>query len=152
MIQRIQTIFLLSSTALMAILFFYPFAEISVGEQILSFRVSGFYTITPEGNELVKNIISIPLIISIILVINLLAIFLFKKRKLQMRFTIYNILLMTGTVGVVYFLLLNSFELKPSISYNITFVFPIIAAIFNYMAFRNIRKDELLVRAVDRIR
>lgn len=150
MIQRIQTIFLLASTSLMAVLFFYPFAELAVGTDILSFSAKGFYN---DGtNEVVKNIISIPLFISIILLINIVTIFMFKKRKLQMRFTVYNIILMLGISGILFYLINSAFDPTPSVEYKITIIFPLIAAVFNYMAFRNIRKDELLVRAVDRIR
>jgi len=152
MIQRVQTIFLLASTSLMAILFFYPFAEIAVGQDILTFRYNGFFKMIDGAEQQVVSTISTTLILSVILVINIATIFLYKKRKLQLRFTVYNILLMIGTVGALYFLMISSFEQTPSIEYKITLVFPLIAAVFNYMAFRNIRKDELLVRAVDRIR
>jgi len=152
MIQRVQTIFLLASTSLMAILFFYPFAEIAVGQDILTFQYNGFFKMVDGIEQQVVSTISTTLILLVILAINIATIFLYKNRKLQLRFTVYNILLMIGTVGALYFLMISSFEQTPSIEYKITLVFPLIAAVFNYMAFRNIRKDELLVRAVDRIR
>ena len=152
MIQRVQTIFLLASTSLMAVLFFYPFAEIAVGQDILTFNFNGFYKIVENIPQQVVQTESIIFILGFIVTLNIGTVFMYKKRKLQMRFTVYNILLMTGMVGALMFLLMSSFEGEPSIEYKITMVFPLIAAVFNYMAFRNIRKDELLVRAVDRIR
>jgi len=150
MIQRIQTIFLLSSISLIAVLFFYPFAEIAVGNEIFTFSIKGF--VNTQTNKVIKDIISIPTFIFIILLINIVTIFLFKKRKLQMRFSVYNIILMLGMSGILFYLAHSAFEPTPTVEYKITILFPVIAAIFNYMAFRNIRKDELLVRAVDRIR
>ena len=150
MIQRIQTIFLLSAISLMSILFFYPFAEIAVGNDIFTFSVKGF--VNNETGKIIKDVFSIPLFISIILLINIATILLYKKRKLQMRFSVYNIILMIGMSGILFYLAHSAFQPSPTVEYKITILFPIIAAIFNYMAFRNIRKDELLVRAVDRIR
>jgi len=136
----------------MAILFFYPFAEISAGQEILLFKYNGFFRLVDGIEEQVVSTISTTVILSVILLLNIVTILLYKKRKLQMRFTVYNLLLMIGTVGSLYYLMMSSFEQTPSIEYKITLIFPLIAAVFNYMAFRNIRKDELLVRAVDRIR
>jgi len=150
MIQRIQTIFLLSAISLISILFFYPFAEIAVGSDIFTFSIKGF--VDNGTNKVIKDIISVPVFVSIIILINIATIVLFKKRKLQMRFSVYNIILMLGMSGILFYLAHSAFEPAPTVEYKITILFPVIAAIFNYMAFRNIRKDELLVRAVDRIR
>jgi hypothetical protein len=38
------------------------------------------------------------------------------------------------------------------VSFNIAVVFPLIAIILDYLAIRNIGKDEALVRSIDRIR
>jgi Domain of unknown function (DUF4293) len=45
----------------------------------------------------------------------------------------------------------NNFEITQTL-YKWRFVIPLIAIILQYLAFRRIRRDELLVKAYDRIR
>jgi glucose-6-phosphate-specific signal transduction histidine kinase len=80
-------------------------------------------------------------------------IFLYKKRKLQIRLC-YALLLLPVLLYVIYFIfdrqflpLSEFFQQTP-----LTFVFPFIAVILIYLAIRGIKKDEKLVRSLDRLR
>jgi hypothetical protein len=76
-------------------------------------------------------------------------IFLFRKRVLQMRFCIYDIIILIAFqiwIGYLFF------RRVPGTTFSITSVFPIIASILVYLAFRYIEKDELLVRSSNSFR
>ncbi len=154
MIQRIQTVYLFLAAIAIGLVFAFPLAELLVDEKFLFiFRYRGLYEIK-EGKELLA-VASYPLAIlfAISLLITIVTIFLYKKRNLQMRLSIINILIMLASPGVVYYYIAVAFaNYTAVVSYDIISLMPIIAAIFTYMAYRGIRKDELLVMSLNRIR
>jgi hypothetical protein len=147
MIQRIQTLFILLSTMLLAFLFTLPFAEIAAGGKLYLFNIKGII----NSGEVVHDGLPITVFTGIIVLLHVLAMFLYKKRILQMRILIFAILLMLGLFGMFYFFTYYSFQ-SAGVSFNIAVVFPLIAIILDYLAIRNIGKDEALVRSIDRIR
>jgi len=70
-----------------------------------------------------------------------------------MRINLINIILMIGYLGLNYYYI-QSFtnQLNGVVSYKITVIFPVVAAILTYLAIRAIGKDEALIRSMDRIR
>lgn len=152
MIQRIQTAYLLIIALLMVSMFFYPYAELLASDnQIYLYSFNGLFL---DGNESVYFSTIPPLILlSIIVLISFVCIFLFKKRILQMRLGVINIMLMLGYIGLNYYYIKSfSSQLTGVISYNIIVVFPLISAVLTYLAIRAIGKDEALLRSLDRIR
>ncbi|NVJ84879.1 MAG: DUF4293 domain-containing protein [Algoriphagus sp.] len=85
----------------------------------------------------------------------LISIFQYKKRTRQMMFNMINSLIMVGLVVAV-FLTTNKVNSEinavESGSYQAGFWVILAAMVFNMLANRFIRKDEALVRSVDRIR
>ncbi|GHS94990.1 hypothetical protein AGMMS50239_22990 [Bacteroidia bacterium] len=123
MIQRIQSVYLFIVFLLMAVLFFLP-ASGNIGVDIWSF----FCALT--------GVAALGLI------------FAYKKRKRQMSASLFLVLLLllffaTNLPAVC------KFEL--SVSYFILFI-PLVAAGFAFAAYRAIKKDEKLVRSLDRLR
>lgn len=152
MIQRIQTVYLLLSLILIGLMGWLPFGEFLISDQIYSFSANGI--ISESTGDILQNGIALMFIIGLVSIIQIAVIFGYKKRVRQMRMATYNILLMLGIVGLCFYFLkasLNNFDNVPT-SYNITLVFPFVAAIFNYLAIRSIGKDEALVKSIDRIR
>ena len=151
MIQRIQTIYLLLATIILVLILFLPIASM-VDAQANGFSYL-FYGVVDSSNTTV--IIDYPLAIILVMMpfLNLIAIFLFKTRILQMRICIFNILLMLGSLALIWF---YSYEAENVLFVDTYFsypvVFPLVAAIFTFMAFRGIRKDEILVKSANRIR
>ena len=104
------------------------------------------------GTEGIKeNGMAIAGLIGIILLLHVAAIFLYKKRILQIRFLVLSILLNVGLFGMFYFFAYYSFD-GAKISFKIPVVFPIVSIILDYLAIRGIGKDEALIRSMDRIR
>lgn len=105
-----------------------------------------------NGHGLGVSYMLIPLFVSLLLttIICFVNIFLFHKRKLQMR-----ICVLTNIIYVIYYVcaalnvsMFSTGKFTPSLA----LCFPLIAFIFVEMARRGIKHDERLVRAADRIR
>jgi hypothetical protein len=87
-------------------------------------------------------------------VLSLVCIFLFKNRKFQYRMTILAILLTIGYIFLQYFMI-EQFKKDNAIqtgSYQVAALLPIAIVIFLFLAARGIRKDEKLVKSLDRLR
>ena len=148
MIQRIQTLYLLIIAALMAVTLFSGLAWFAgdAGE----FGLYAFGLKTAEG-ELVQSTVYMGVLLPLVTV------FLFRRRLLQIRLCVVEMVLLLGSLvmeGVYYFLSWRVFSdltfhtqgFKPAI------VLPLVCLLFAYLAARAIFRDELLVRAADRIR
>jgi hypothetical protein len=136
MLQRIQTIYLTISAALLGVL--YLWFPIIVSE---------------EGTVLVRNDepIMLGLIFGSILLV-FISIFSYKKRKSQFVINRLNIILNFFLLGVfVYRSLTLSGETLVS-EKGIGVFLPIISIVFLVMANKAIKKDEDLVKSVDRLR
>jgi intracellular septation protein A len=124
-----------------------PFAEIAHNSEFFLFDIRGIV----RNDVIEQNGLSIAAFAALILIIHLVALFMYKKRIRQMRILVFAILLMLGLFGMFYFFTYYSFS-GAEISFKITVVFPLVAIILDYLAIRNIGKDEALVRSIDRIR
>ena len=150
MIQRIQTIFWLMGAISIALLFVAPIANLT-GSMDLEFWLNGFYSSGSE--EYVRPTWVLGVLASIIILISLLTISLFKKRELQMRLTIFNTILIVGLIGLGVFFALNAAnDFDCTLKTEYYSVMPLVAIIFNLLAWRGTRKDYLMLKAVDRIR
>lgn len=154
MIQRIQTVYLLIVAILIGILYFFPLASFVVEQDMSMYHLSvkGLMPNTESTKPLFR---ALPLvfIITIIVIISITIIALFKRRMLQIKLSIINIVLLVGLQSLMfYFVIVSKHQLGGQSSYSLIFVFPLIAAIITYLAIRRIAKDEALVRSMDRLR
>ena len=132
MIQRIQTLFLIIAAGLLASLLFIPMAYI--GDEV-----------TVQYTE--HYIMTIFLIVT--LVLSLITIFLYKNRPFQMRLCVLDALIL---VAFQIWIIVLFFKHKSEMVFSITAVFPIIAAIITFLAFRYIARDEAMIAAASRLR
>ncbi len=154
MIQRIQTVYLAIAAFLMILIYSNPIAQIIVNDNL--FLTQWHHQIIAVSNELFTPLSTWPVtaLLSAIILIEFVAIFLFKNRLLQMRLCIFNMLLLIGLTGLIFFFTkstLSGLDGKKSVLLW-PFLCPIIAIILNFLAFKAIQKDEKLVRSYDRIR
>ncbi len=89
------------------------------------------------------------ILFSIALAAQLLAIVALKSRTLQMRLSNLAALLL---LGLQIWMAVSYFTADPRPALNMTAIFPIVAAILDFLAARAILKDELLVRSASRPR
>jgi len=133
-------------------MFFAPVANLVYESgEILSFNLTGFYVSEAGVTTRISPQFSIMAFGVLICALNFIIILMYKSRILQMRLCIYNILLLIGMMGVVMFLLYR-LHYNPLISFRLPMVFPVVSIILHYLAFRGIRKDELMVQALSRFR
>jgi peptidoglycan/LPS O-acetylase OafA/YrhL len=134
-------------------MFFVPLAEWNYGDQCVLLDLTGYRMSSPGENLRVRYDYSLLAFAMLIGALNLVTIFMYKRRVLQMRLCVYNILLLAGITGVILFTLHGIIKEVESLPrYCLPLVFPVVAAILHYLAFRGIRKDELMVQAMSRLR
>ena len=82
------------------------------------------------------------------LILSTVIIFLFKNRKQQMKFCLLGLLL-SVIIIILYIMQVNKL-IKPTLALSCILPFAIVAGY--YLAFRNIRKDEKLIKTLDKLR
>lgn len=147
MIQRIQTVYLFISALLITSLLKLKFADLSVNDELYTFVAKGIYA----GENLIFNGLAIFIFILIIALLHFIVIFLYKKRILQIRILVFTIVLLVGLFGMFFYFTYASFT-GAKVAFKVPVVFPIVAAILDFLAIRAIGKDEALVRSLNRIR
>ncbi len=155
MIQRMQSIYLFLVVLLMFFILIFPIAVLIIqDETVIRFFSYSVKRIVNEESIKVFSTFPIFILALTIGIINFYNIFLFKKRIKQMRICVYNMLLMVGMIVLIlyYFnVIRNTFEIT-YYSFKIIMVLPIITIILNILAYRGIRRDELLVKSYERLR
>lgn len=150
MLQRIQTVFLLLAAAAMLIATVTPLAIFHFNADLAVFEALGIYL----NDQLTDSTWGLFIIGAISSVIALITVFLFKNRILQMRISIFNIVLMIGFYlyfGFIVYTLASTESLHFQ-KIGIGIIMPIIAIIFTILAIRKIGADEALVRSLNRLR
>jgi len=87
-------------------------------------------------------------------VLALITVFLYKQRMLQIRLSIFNIVLMIGFYlyfGFVFYKLFSVENLQFQ-KVGVGIIMPVIAIILTILAIRKIGADEVLVRSLNRLR
>lgn len=154
MLQRIQTIYLLAASLLFFFLFNSPLAEIITTEDNL--LQLNYLLLEAENPEIFEPLSVWPLtsLLITVMVIGIVNIFLYKKRTLQMRVCMFNILLMFGLVGMIYyytrFAPIGVERAESVLLWPI--VVPFISIILTYLALKAIQKDDALVKSYERLR
>lgn len=154
MIQRIQTVYLLVAAALAAVALFAPLAWFA-GEAG-QFELHAF-ALRTAGGESVQPTLYMGLLLAAACLLPVVTIFLFRRRLLQIRLCVVEaVLLLGGTAmeAVYYFLCRRAFsELEfHAQGFRPAIALPLAALIFALLAARAVFRDEMLVRAADRIR
>ena len=154
MIQRIQSIYLLIAVILIAVADFFPIAHCHMG--------TGFYTISALGVEssgladyggtsLWCWLAAAMSVVSVIFI--MMAIFGYKDRIGQMRncvFAMIAIIIYYVFFGIEVYEMYTATNVFPDL--GLIAELPLIAIIFIFLAGRAIKRDEDLVRSMDRIR
>ena len=152
MLQRSQTLFLLGVFILTLFLLTGPIARFTLDGSEFLLRHTGLFNADGEKMELATWPLSAIFIISLALAF--LDIFLYRNRMRQMRIAIFLILLNAGMMGMMFFFTTQAKgQLEGALLlYQWRFIVPPVCMVLLYFAFRRIRRDELLVKAYDRIR
>lgn len=131
---------------------FVPFAVMNSDTATYIFDATGVVSIA-EDTTIAYATWPIFFLLAMTSILPLITVFLFKKRLLQIRFCVFNGILMVAFYLVFFFYwwLLKD-DLMVTTSFKATLAMPLVAIVLDYMSFRKITQDEILVRSADRIR
>ncbi len=136
MLQRIQTIYLILAAGVSAgLIFVFPLWETKEGFIVYAF----------------EEVLYLSLFLGSA-ILSLIAIFMFKKRKLQFVLGRLNIILNFFLLGFFVYQSLNVSGETTVSEKGIGMFLPIISIVFLALANKAIKKDEDLVKSVDRLR
>ena len=149
MIQRIQSVYLLVVTILMVICMCSPIGSIITNANEIS--ELGNLCITFPDDTKDYSPWALFVILLVVAALSFVTIFLFKKRMLQIRLTIFSSVVLIGySMALVAYLFMLAEDTTFSASWTICL--PFAALILNWLAIRGIGADEALVKAYDRLR
>lgn len=149
MIQRIQTVYLLVVAILAVVMISLPVGSFVTPD----YRMSELTNLALVSEEGVSDYAPWALFAlqTVSAILALVTIFLYKKRMLQIRLTLFNMLVLVGYYVTLVIFVLN---LKGDASFvpSWTVCLPLISIILSWLAIRAIGKDEMLVKAYERLR
>ena len=149
MIQRIQSVYLLVVTILMVICMCSPVGSIITNANEIS-ELGNLCITFPDGTKDYTPW-ALFVILLVVAALSFVTIFLFKKRMLQIRLTIFSSVVLIGYyLALVAYLFMLAEDTTFSASWTICL--PFAALILNWLAIRGIGADEALVKAYDRLR
>ena len=152
MIQRIQSVYLFLTACLLGLAMCLPMGQFIGADSVRTEVFEPLGVTLADGSFMYTWGLFVILLLSAI--IAFCTIFLFRNRRLQLRMTVFNILLQIGfyVVFVVFVFALKENLGAKSFQLGWALCLPAVSVIFSYLANHAIRRDEMLVRAADRLR
>ena len=158
MIQRIQTIFLVLVLASIGAFLSLPIWVKIDPNTAESCRMKALYHehTTSEGVITYEYMpyALVGILAGVVFLISLIELFKYKNRVLQIKLGMLNSLLVVAILGGMWWMFTLQENSIPTVSntFGAGFFMPVFAMVFNRLAIYFIKKDENLVRSVDRIR
>lgn len=159
MIQRIQSIYLLCSVIFMAIFVFTPYFNITTPDAVYQLSSCGIsISEMPEASTTTPVIASsqnyvVAIISALIMVLSVIAIFMYKNRNKQMLVCKINYIFYITLYVVMALYAYTHYSALGGTAFATTsfVVFPVCAVITNWLAVSAINKDEQMVRDSERM-
>lgn len=152
MLQRIQSVYLFVAAIFLALMFSMPYASFVAPDATI-------YTLGPSGltrfatGEKLVDLMPVLILIGLTVIIAMVTIFMYKNRIRQMRYSVFNMLLMVGIlILLAYYIFYAKSHLDARVLFKVPLLFPLFGILFTWLAFRSIRKDEILIKSIDRLR
>lgn len=154
MIQRKQTLFLALSLALMLVMFWMPLGIFAGPNGVFELNWHALVDVSDETAAVeVYSVYALSVFMLTISALDAIAIFLFKRRPVQMRVCGINV---TAKVGLTLVLVFLNYriggDLEMEWHFTYAMLLPLLGAVLNIFAYKNISDDEALVRSLDRLR
>ncbi len=152
MLQRRQSLYLFLVFILSIVLYTGPLASVSSDDAVYFLKHSGVFDLSGDRQDVATW--PITMMISISTLLSFLTIFSYLKRPRQMRMTLFLMFFNLGLVAVVAYYVayvMHNYNGEQFL-FEWRIVIPPVMLVLLIFAFRGIRKDELMVRAADRIR
>jgi hypothetical protein len=156
MIQRVQSLCLFA--AFLISVFFLNGALVTFDNAgtspAIEMRFSGLYSASgTEDLKLVGSILPVTIISVLIPLISFFAIFLFRRRKLQLRMVSGLIIMEILLLGlVIIYMLITTRDTGLKVAAGAKSLIPLLSIILYVIAYRKISEDEELVKSSERLR
>ena len=149
MIQRIQTVYLLIVAGLLITAMCMP-----IGYFIDTMGEHPFKALGLEVNGAIQSTWGLFGILFLSTVVAFCTIFLFRNRMLQVRMTVFNSILLIGYYAAFFVFMFMLKDDLDAMTFQLGWALclPAISVILNYLSFRAIYRDEVMVKAADRLR
>jgi hypothetical protein len=157
MIQRIQTIYLLLAGIALWLVFVFPLAAYNPVEDKAELSTLDVFNINSADGAAIPNpwkwffIVTVP----VAGLLSFWTLMQYKNRKRQLQLGRFLYILCAVVLGANYYAAKKITDVFPGTtetSYGPAYFLPLIALTFLFLAMRSIRKDEDLVKSLDRIR
>lgn len=156
MIQRKQSVFLLLAAIALGLLHYFPLASFIGDKDSLVMYIFKVVSLVPDQLPDLPAYFILPLLAvnSMIILLTILIIFLFKNRRMQLNLLRFSLILLLIMIGSFFFYFVSILEKTSGglTHYEIGSYMPLVAFIFYILAYRGIMSDEKLVRSADRLR
>jgi len=158
MIQRVQSIYFLLAAIAGLMTFFLSYAHFYAdAAKVAEYAMFGVFNVQSETLEMTGPY-AFPVWIfgALSVILPSFTIFLYKNRPFQMRIARLATLINLGYVVYLFFAIdsINEqlFDASLRVLHHAGFYMPVIAIVFCFLGVRGIKKDEALVKSLDRIR
>jgi len=160
MLQRVQTIYMLASVIAILTMHFFWLASFATPEATYELSSMGLTCTTP-GHEVDQMCWDLFLLLLVMFILPLVTIFMYKRRKLQLRMLIYTAILNVCYYGLYFYDVdkLDSYvlSLTPSMTLDssnnvIMLAMPLLSIFCLVMAMRGVIYDIALLKSLDRLR
>lgn len=154
MIQRVQSIFIIVAALVMASLTIWPIDCFGSTMGMAELRWNGVFDVTPGTTEpVIRRMVSLAVVVIVPIVLNVVGLFLFKRRPWQMRVVgIAAGFELCLTAVLVYLSVETAGGMGADVHFCVRWLLPLAAAVLDVLAYRRISDDEALVRSLDRLR
>lgn len=154
MIQRIQSLYLLLAAVCAGAVLLLPLAAYTDGMNEYTLRA---FMLSESGGEASQPTVYMGILLSLSALLPFVTIFLFKRRMLQVRLCVVELVLLAGGIimmAVYCYLGYRAVSGMPfgAASLKAGVILPLPAIVFTVLALRATFRDEVLVRSLDRIR
>lgn len=155
MIQRIQTVYLLGVFLAECLMLFLPWVEYTAAGVSVVFQPLCLGAGCQDGGAV--NTLSLAITLLVCIALTVYTITRYKDRKLQIKLVRWNMLALlfsTGVFSVFHYMAIGAMQAQGELSMHYRWVvaLPAVALVLLWMALKGIRKDEELIRSVDRLR
>jgi len=157
MIQRKQTIYLFFAGLIPLILLFIPLGTFFI-EGTPCFEYHSFVVKTISEKQVILHSAGNGVLLMATSILSFITIFLYKNRKLQLKFISVNMLVVLAAIFTMVYLYPNLIFSKnmnlshATLEYNYIIIIIFVSAVGLYLAKKAVAKDEAMIRSADRLR
>ena len=162
MLQRVQSLFLLGVAICMGLMLITDIWEEPIPQENQKLELDAYLLssvpLEPTGGgatRVLYNAWVIAVLATLSVAVAFYEIFRYNNRLTQLKLGFLNVLIMIGVLGSMVFFIFQGEEISANATqgdFEMGIYLPGLALIFNLLANRFIRRDEQLVRSVDRLR